>query len=133
MHASFTDQATATESVKVGTFAINLTSTTPNVVGSGTKALTLSAPDLLSSAAGSQPLTFQVNNTGSIDAQVTITAQDTLTSEFTDTLSGLPITVTVPAGGHTQVYTGGLQWGELSNASLGKTEQVKYVVSATDH
>ncbi|MGZ7080410.1 MAG: hypothetical protein ACXVJT_13435, partial [Thermoanaerobaculia bacterium] len=77
---------------------------------------------------------FRVDNKGTMPAVVTITADRSgLTSEFSDKLAGTPIVVTVPAGGSSVVYAGGMSWGDLTNASLSKTETVRYVVSAVDH
>ena len=134
VHASFTDSGNAQASVATGTFAITLHSDAAGVTGNDTKALSLNGGTLLSSAPGSKDLPFRVDNKGTMPAVVTITADRSgLTSEFSDKLAGTPIVVTVPAGGSSVVYAGGMSWGDLTNASLSKTETVKYVVSAVDH
>lgn len=133
VHAAFTDSATAKASIATpASYGIVLTSTSPGVVGSGSHSLTLTGAPITSSGAGSLALAFQVENTGSIPATVTITPTDSLTSEFNDLLTGTPIVVTVPAGASSVTYNGGIGWGTLSDASLGKTESVTYTASASN-
>ena len=126
VRASFTDSATAQANIKVGTFGISISSSTPNAVVNG-KSITLSAPDIQSSAAGSSPLEFTITNTGSMPATVNVGATS-LSTPFSDLL-GSQSQITIPVGGHHD-YNGGISWTELGNQQLGQSVSITYTVSA---
>jgi predicted ribosomally synthesized peptide with SipW-like signal peptide len=123
--ASFTDSATATANIKVGTFGIAISSTTPTAVISG-KTVTLNCPDIATSAAGSCALNFTVTNTGTIPASVTVVATS-LSAPFSDMFVN-PGAETLGASGFT--YNGGIQWTTLSNANLGQSVTITYTINA---
>ncbi len=125
--ASFMDSATATTNIKVGTFAISISSSTMGAMVSG-KTVTLTCPDILSSQPGTCPLQFTITDTGTIPAMVSVSATS-LSSPFSDLLASGPA-VPVAAGGH-QDYSGGIGWSMLSNANLGQAVSITYTVSAT--
>jgi hypothetical protein len=125
--ATFTDSATGTMTVSVGTFNIDLSTTTPGAVVNGGN-VSFTAPTLQSSAAGSAPLAFTVTSTGSIPALIHVTATSP-SAPFTDLLGS--VADFTLAQGQTHVFDAGLSWPELFNGDLGKTATVTYTVSAT--
>ncbi|MDP9467685.1 MAG: hypothetical protein M3P32_02935 [Chloroflexota bacterium] len=125
--ATFTDSATGTTTVSVGTFNIDLSSSTPGAVVTGGN-ISLTFPTIQSSAAGSAPLVFTVTSTGSIPALIHVTAT-TPVAPFTDRLGSVAdFTLTQ---GQTHVFDAGLSWPELFNGDLGTSAAVTYTVSAT--
>ncbi len=127
--ATFTDSATATENISVGTFGIALSTTTVGAVVVDSHHVTFTCPTILSSAPGSCPLSFTVTSTGSIPATVTVSSVVTGDSSFTNSMvgGGTPVLLSSP---HT--YSGGLQWtNPLTNADLGQSASITYTISAT--
>ena len=136
--SSFTDSATASENISVGTLGITITSSTPTaqVANTGTlpgvtvHTVTYIAPTIESSAPGSAHLQFTVNNTGTMDVTVSVSSSDQMQDGFTDVL-GSPQGIPIAAGGHHD-FDAGLQWlSGLTNASLGKTYSITYTITAT--
>jgi hypothetical protein len=125
--ATFTDSATADMSVTVGTFNIDLSTSTPGAVVNGGN-ISFTVPTLQSSAPGSVPFAFTVTSTGSIPALIHVTAT-TPTAPFTDML-GTVADFTLTQG-QSHVFDAGLSWPELVNDDLGKSATVTYTVSAT--
>lgn len=125
--ATFTDSATANMSVSVGTFNIDLSSSTPGAVVNGGN-VSFTVPSLQSSAAGSAPFVFTVTSTGSIPALIHVTAT-TPAAPFTDALG--PVADFTLTQGQAHVFNAGLAWPELFNGDLGKSAAVTYTVSAT--
>jgi hypothetical protein len=125
--ATFTDNATADMSVSVGTFNIDLSTSTPGAVVTGGN-ISFIVPTLQSSAAGSVPFAFTVTSTGSIPALIHVTAT-TPAAPFTDML-GTVADFTLTQG-ESHVFDAGLSWPELVNDDLGKSATVTYTVSAT--
>jgi len=130
--ATFTDTASATMAVHVGTFDITMTSSQGTVscpVGYDSCTVTYTAPEIQSSAAASAPLTFTVTSLGSIPAKIHVTAT-TPGAPFTDLLGSVSDFTLAQNASH--VFNGGLAWPELFNASLGATASVMYTISASD-
>ncbi len=126
--ASFTDSATATENISVGTFALQLSSTQAGVNVVNDHTITYTVPTLTSSAAGSAPLAFSVKDNGTIPmSSVTITAVVTGDGNFT---SIAPPAAFPLAAGASQLVNVGLQWGSLSNSDLGQSATVTYTIAA---
>jgi hypothetical protein len=131
--ATFTDGATASQSIKVGTFGITVSSTTAGavVVNSGTThTVTLTSPDVLSSAAGTAPLAFKVTSTGTIPANLHVAITTSPAAPFSSILAA-PVADVVLSSGQSQDYAAGLSWPELFNPQLGQSYSVAYTVSAT--
>ena len=132
--ASFTDSATATTNIKVGTFAVNIVApvTTGAVIAGDAKSVTYDCGTILSSVASSCPFSFTVKDVGTIGANsVTVTAVvagDGTT--FTDILG--PVTPFALAAGATHTFNGGLQWSALGMGNLGQSVSVTYTVTATN-
>jgi predicted ribosomally synthesized peptide with SipW-like signal peptide len=136
--ATFTDSATAVANISVGTFGIQVTSSTANAVvdsssgqlGGWTHSVTLACPTIQSSAAGSCPLEFTVTNKGSMPATIVITAA---VSGGDAQFSAIPVTATSPlAASAATDYNGGIQWSALSNGDLGANASVTYTITATN-
>jgi predicted ribosomally synthesized peptide with SipW-like signal peptide len=132
--ASFTDQASAVANIQVGTFAIQITSSTPGAVVDGTvggytKTVTLTCPTIQSSAAGSCPLQFTITNEGSMPANITVAVSTAPAAPFTDILG--PVTPFVLAAGGHQDFAAGLQWPALDNSALGMATSITYTITAT--
>lgn len=128
--ASFTDGATASQNVNVGTFGIQVSSTTPGAVTSTDgKTVTMTVPAIQGSAAGAAPLVFTVKDVGTAPATVTVVATKTGDATFTDSLVNPGAVVIAP--GATHDYNGGLAWPQLGNADLSQTATVTYAISAT--
>ncbi len=125
--ATFTDTATGTMTVSVGTFNIDLSSSTPGAVVSGGN-ISFTVATLQSSAPGSAPFVFTVTSTGSIPALIHVTAT-TPAAPFSDVLG--PVADFTLTQGQTHVFNAGLSWPELFNGDLGKSATVTYTVSAT--
>jgi len=123
--ATFTDSATAGMTVEVGTFNIDITSAQGTVVGN---TVTYTVPTIQSSAAGSAPFTFTVTSTGSIPAQIHVTA----TSPAAPFVDMLPLVADFTLNqGESHVFNAGLSWPELFNADLGMSTTVTYTISAS--
>jgi len=136
--ATFTDTATATMTVHVGTFDIQIVDGTgaPGSISCPAATLdsctiTYNAPDILGSAPGSLPFSFTIKNTGSIVALVTVTAS-TPAAPFSDLLGAGGAQASIAAGA-THVYAAGLQWTELGNPNQGQSVSIVYSISAVDH
>ena len=130
--AQFTSSVTAQENIKVGTFQciISNASNGATIAGDGNW-VSYTAPDIMSSAAGNAPFWFQVENTGSMPALLSVVMTTPPAAPFTS----LPITPAGPvtlASLATQVYNGGLQWPELTQANTGLTYSVMYTVSCNE-
>jgi len=126
--ANFTDQVTATQNIKVGTFSCLITDATAGATIAGDqKSVSYTAPTINSSAPGSAPFYFQVKNMGSIPQSLTVsTSPASVSAPFSiiGVLSPVPLAV-----GATYDYHTGLQWTELSNANLGTSGTVTWTVN----
>ncbi len=133
--AAFTDQLTATENINVGTFECKIVAATPGAASDGIavdgKSLTFAAPEIMSSAAGSAPFSFTVQNTGSINQQLTISVGGPYGS-LTNKFSAVPLAPASPvalAAGATQTFNTGIQWTELANVDLDTSGSFVWTVS----
>ncbi len=130
--ATFTDNASATMTVQVGTFDISLASSQGTVdcpAGLGVCTVTYTAPDIMSSTAANAPLTFTVTSNGTIPAKIHVTAT-TPAAPFTDMLG--PVADFTLGQNESHVFNGGIAWPELFNAQLGMSTSVTYTVAASD-
>lgn len=128
--ASFIDSLTATENIEVGSFSCRIINPSDGTIAGDLKSVSYDAPDINSSAAGSAPFSFTVQNNGSIDQLLTVskTGQTgNLTSKFTD-MPASPSPVSLPAGG-TVVITTGIQWTELDNTDLGRFGSMVWTIN----
>jgi len=136
VRAAFTDSATATESVNVGTMGILIASSTSGAVvvnsgpvNGGTHTVTYAAPTIQSSVAGSSPLDFKVTNNGSMSIVVTVVSSDGFVAPWADNFTN-PGPQTLAAGASYD-YTGGIKWSTLGNSDLGSSHSVTYTITAT--
>ncbi len=127
--AQFTGQVSAQQNVNVGTFGCKITDHSAGTL-TGDTSLYYDAADITSSAPGTRPLSFTVVSTGTIPVVLNIAATP-VSAPFTDLLS--PTTsVTLTTGG-SQVYSAGIGWTtELSNANLGQSVSIAYVVNCNE-
>ncbi|MDQ2961058.1 MAG: CalY family protein [Candidatus Dormibacteraeota bacterium] len=141
--AVFSDSATATANISVGTFEIQITSSLSNTdpthtvavntgnisTGNSVHTLTYTCPVIMASAASATGcvVPFTVTSTGSIPANVTVAAS-TVSAPFSNLFVN-PGQVTLASGDHRD-YSGGLAWTELSSANAGQTITVTYTVTA---
>ncbi len=132
--AAFQDQVTAQENIDVGTFSCKIVSATPGAasdgIAAGGKSLTFTAPTIMSSAAGSAPFSFTVQNTGSITQSLTVSSSWTgnLPGNFSSILATPTAPVALVAAG-TKTYDAGIQWTALDTFALGKAGSIKYTVN----
>ena len=127
--ASFFAHLTATEHIDVGTFSCLITASDGSISGDQTST-SYNAPTIESSAAGSAPFSFTVENTGSISQVLTVakTGQGgNLTSKFTP-MPATPTPVVLGAGDSVEITTG-IQWTELDNGDLGRTGSMTWTVN----
>jgi hypothetical protein len=130
--ASFFAHLTATEHIDVGTFSCLITASDGSISGDQTST-SYNAPTIESSAAGSAPFSFTVENTGSISQVLTVakTGQGgNLTSKFTP-MPATPTPVVLGAGDSVEITTG-IQWTELDNGDLGRTGSMTWTVNCGD-
>jgi len=130
VRASFTDSASGTANISVGTFGINITASN-GVISGDKKSVTLTCPPIQSSAAGTCALTFTVTNVGTIPATVSVASNGgspAWAGAWSDAMT-IPAPQLVAAGG-TETFNGGISWTTLSNADLGTSHSVTYTVSA---
>ena len=126
--AVFTDSATATTTIHVGTFNIDISSSAPGVVTVDGTSVTYQCPDILSSVAGSCAFPFTITNTGTIPANITVSAT-TPPSPFSDMLGAVaPFQL---AGGAHHDFAAGIQWTELGQGNLGQAVSITYTINAT--
>lgn len=129
LRAAFTDSATATQNVSVGTFNIDVTAEAPAIVDLGAGTVTLDSGVLMSSAAGSKPFAFTVTSTGSIPVRVSV-APSALPAPFSDMLGAVaPVDL---AQGESHVFNAGIQWTELGNDQLGDAVSITYTITAAE-
>ena len=133
--ASYSDGATATQSVKVGTFDIEISSTDTNAVvvnqtNPSLHTVTLPVVEITSSAAGSKALPFAIKNTGTIPATVKVT-MTTPVAPFTSLLA-VPVPDQNINAGQSAAYAGGLQWPMLENTDLNKSATITYTASVIE-
>lgn len=132
LNATFTDSGSVGQQVTVGTFGIDLSSTTPGAVVSpdGTS-ITFTAPTILSSAASSAPLSFTVTSTGSIPAVIQI-SQSALAAPWSSLLVEPVADVTLSGVGQSHTYNAGLAWSELFPEHLGTMVSITYTIDAIE-
>jgi hypothetical protein len=128
--AQFTGQVSAQQNVKVGTFGCIITAHSAGTLSNSDSTLYYDAADITSSAPGSRPLSFTVASTGSIDVVLNIAATP-VSAPFVDLLAPTaPVTLHT---GESQAYTAGIQWlTELTNANLGQSVSIAYVVNCNE-
>jgi predicted ribosomally synthesized peptide with SipW-like signal peptide len=134
--ASFTDTATATTNITVGTFSLDVTSTTSGAVVvnndvTRVHTITYTCPTITSSAPGACPLQISLVNTGSIAITNVAVTWNTVGVPF-QAIPMLNSYGPIAAGGHIDIPQAGIMWGQpLTNANLGQTYSVTYTFTAS--
>ena len=128
--AQFTGQVSATENIHVGTFGCIISSYSAGTISTDKTSLVYNAPDITSSAAGSDPLNFTVTSTGSIPVKLQV-SQTTPPAPFASLLVAPVADVTLTQG-QTHEYDAGMSWTELSNANLGTGIGIVYTINCVE-
>jgi predicted ribosomally synthesized peptide with SipW-like signal peptide len=132
--ASFTDSVKAQENINVGTFQCKIVAATPSGASDGIavdgKSVTYTAPTIESSAPGSAPFSFTVQNTGSI-ADVLTVATSPVSAPWS--IINAPFVPVPLAAGASHVYNTGVSWTELDNSNLGQSGTVTWTVSCNEN
>ena len=127
--AQFTGQVSAQENLNVGTFGCKIIDNSAGTLSTDGTSLYYDAGTINSSIAGSMPMNFTVESTGTIPVVLNIAATP-LPAPFVDLLSPTaPMTLTT---GESQVYTAGISWPELNDTNLGQSASVAYVVNCNE-
>ncbi len=130
--AQFTGTLLATENIDVGTFSCRIINPSDGTVAGDLQSVTYTAPTIMSSAAGSAPFSFTVQNNGSINQQLTITASavgGTLNSSKFSAMTVTPASPVALAAGASQAISTGIQWTLLDNTDLGDSGWVTWTVN----
>ena len=129
--AQFANSVTAQENIQVGTFSCgNHRRDHGRDLGAidalgYAHTVSYTAPTIMSSAAGSAPFSFTVQNTGSI-ADVLTVSTSPVGSPFS--IIGAPFAAIPLAAAASHTYNTGVAWGELTNANLGTSGTVTWTV-----
>lgn len=132
--ASFIDQVTGTESIAVGSFACRITDATAgSTIAGDQKSVSYTAPTINSSAAGSAPFSFTVQNTGTID-QVLTTSMTNQGGNLGGHFSPIPATPSpvALAAGASQAISTGIQWTTLDSGDLGRAGSMTWTASCAE-
>ena len=129
--AQFTDQVTANQNISVGSFKCIITDGGGGTVAADQKSVAFTST-ILSSAPDTAPVHFTVENAGTINALLTVTASPALSAPFSY-LPLAPAPLTFVAAGASQLVSGGVQWTELTNANLNTSANLTYTVACVDH
>ncbi len=128
--AQFYDSVTATQNISVGTFSCVISDATEGATGVGTHSVSFTSDSITSSAPGSAPFFFTVENTGSIPDVLTVSTS-IVNPPFS--VIGAPFAPQHLDGGQSFTYNTGIQWGELTNANLGQSGTVTWSVSCGEN
>jgi len=130
--AVFTDSVTAKENINVGTFQCKIVAATPSAasLSADGKSLTYTAPTIMSSAAGSAPFSFTVQNTGTIADVLTVS---TTPVSAPWSVINAPFAPAPLAAGATHVYNTGVSWTALDNSNLGQSGSVTWTVTCGEN
>ena len=128
--AQFFDSVTANEHISVGTFECKIVSPSDGIIAGDGKSVTYTAPTIMSSAPGTAPFSFTVENTGSITDVLTVSVSAVSAPFSIIGAPFAPVTLTYP-GTHT--YNTGIAWSELSNANLGTSGTVTWTVNCGEN
>jgi hypothetical protein len=128
--AQFTGQVSAQENLKVGTFGCKIINPSAGTLSNNDSTLYYDAADITSSAPGTRPLNFTVASTGTIAVVLSIAATP-VSAPFVDLLAPTaPVTLNT---GESHAYSAGIQWlTELTNANLGQSVSIAYVVNCNE-
>jgi hypothetical protein len=126
--AQFTDGVKADGNITIGNFACAITAATPltaTLLPAAGPYKSVTYPVVVTSSTGTAPLTFTVQNTGDIDATLTVTPP-TVGSGWSVLGSFAPLTL---AHGASTTISTGVSWSDLGNDSLNYTGTVEWTVS----
>lgn len=131
VYASWSESATATQNLQVGTFGLQIVEPSDGDIDPGGKSVTFTVPEIRDSAASSAPFSFTVES----DGEIPIRVDADMTTPPAAPFFGLPV---VPDGdtvlheGETVVFNAGIGWPELGWDELGDVTSVTYTISGTE-
>jgi hypothetical protein len=127
--ATFTDSVTATQDISVGDFGCKITAATPIGASNGIAldGKSYTAPDILSSVAGSAPFSFTVTATGDIPV-VLSASHSALSSPFSSLGNLAPVAMDA---GSSHTYNVGLAWSDLTGYA-GADLSITYTVDCNE-
>lgn len=132
VYASWSENATASQNLEVGTFSMKIVAATDGaVIATDGKSVTYAVPEIRDSAAATAPFSFTVQSFGEIPIRVDANETTAPAAPF----YGLPV---VPDGdtvlheGEQVVFTAGIGWPELGWDELGDSTSVTYAISGTE-
>lgn len=128
--AQFYDQVTGNEIINVGTFQCKIIPPSDGTISGDAKSVTYTAPTIMSSAPGSAPFSFTVENTGSI-ADVLTVSVSAVSSPFS--IIGAPFAPVALAAAGTHTYSTGVSWTALDNSNLGQSGTVTWTVNCGEN
>ncbi len=129
--AQFTDQVIATQNINVGTFECKITDATAGAVIAGdAKSVSYTAPTIESSAPGSAPFFFTVQNTGTIPDVLTVTTSP-VSSPWS--IIGAPFASVPLASLQSHTFNTGVEWSQLDNSNLGQAGSVTWTVDCGEN
>ena len=133
--AVFTDSVTAQENINVGTFQCKIVAATPIGASDGIavdgKSVTYTAPTIMSSAAGTAPFSFTVQNTGTIADVLTVSTSPVVSAPWS--IINAPFAPVPLAAGAQTTYNTGISWIELQNANIGQRGTVTWTVNCGEN
>jgi predicted ribosomally synthesized peptide with SipW-like signal peptide len=132
VYASWSEGATASQNLEVGTFGMKIVAATEGaVIAPDGKSVTYAVPEIRDSAAATAPFTFTVQSFGEIPIRVDANETTSPAAPF----YGLPV---VPDGDtvlhldEQVVFTAGIGWPELGMADLATSTFVTYTISGSE-
>ena len=129
--AVFTDSVTAQENINVGAFSCKIVAATPigasNGIALDGKSVTYTAPTIMSSAAGSAPFSFTVENTGAIAEVLTVSTSPSVSAPWS--IIGAQFAPMPLAAGAQTTYDTGISWTQLQNANIGQQGTITWTVN----
>jgi hypothetical protein len=131
--ASFVDSVTGTETIDVGTFNCKIVGSSGGTFDDDSA--TYAAPTITSSAAGSAPFSFTVENAGTIPMALSVSAP-AWAGNLDGSFSGIAPTVApsaILAPGASATVSTGIQWTALDGTDLGDSGSATWTVSCSDY
>lgn len=132
--AQFTDSATGTAKIAVGTFGCNLTTPSGSgvIISSDGKSATVDLGTITSSAPDQRTAPITVNNTGSIPLVAHWTVQTTGNITGTGDISPVSVSDSPLAATEGETVNIGFQWSQLTSSDLTRSGSAIYTVHCNE-
>jgi predicted ribosomally synthesized peptide with SipW-like signal peptide len=132
VYASWSEGATASQNLEVGTFGMKIVAATDGaVIAPDGKSVTYTVPEIRDSAAATAPFSFTVQSFGEIPIRVDANVTTAPTAPFTS-LPVVPDGDTVLHEDEQVVFNAGIGWPELGMADLATSTFVTYTISGSE-